>query len=199
MSTAAASAAISRTRRCPSRSSTSRAQRDQVQKQRAPDNRVRGDDEDHRVSPPPKVRRSRRASSSCTREYMKYAYTSVNAPTETRSVSSIEASSVGDPPARSTVGSWCRELAQSTDRWTMGTSTTKITPRTAARVARREKSVSSPRSRRYPTYITNMTAVVTRRGSQVHHTPQVGFAQIEPATSASPVNSTPISAEATAI
>ena len=47
--------------------------------------------------------------------------------------------------------------------------------------------------------MTNMTAVVTSLGSHVHHTPQVGFAQIEPATRASPVNRTPISAEATAI
>ena len=46
--------------------------------------------------------------------------------------------------------------------------------------------------------MTNMTAVVTRRGSQVHHTPQVGFAQIDPATRARPVNRTPISADATA-
>ena len=44
----------------------------------------------------------------------------------------------------------------------------------------------------------NMTAVVTRRGSQVHHTPHVGFAQMEPATMNMPVNSTPTSAEATA-
>ena len=123
----------------------------------------------------------------------------MKAATETTSVSSIEASSAGDPAARRTVGSWCSEFAQSTDRWTIGTSMTAITPSTAARVARRAKSVSRPRSSKYPTYITNMTAVVTRRGSQVHHTPQVGFAQIEPATSASPVNSTPISAEATAI
>src|SRR5437667_12913879 len=36
-------------------------------------------------------------------------------------------------------------------------------------------------------------------GSHVHQTPQVGFAQMDPATSASPVNSTPISAEDTAI
>src|SRR3954469_435556 len=46
--------------------------------------------------------------------------------------------------------------------------------------------------------MTNMTAVVTRRGSHVHHTPQVGFAQIDPATMKSPVKSTPISADATA-
>ena len=44
----------------------------------------------------------------------------------------------------------------------------------------------------------NMIDVVTRRGSHVHHTPHVGFAQIEPATMNSPVNSTPISADATA-
>src|SRR5512135_3497884 len=44
----------------------------------------------------------------------------------------------------------------------------------------------------------NMIDVVTRRGSHVHHTPHVGFAQIEPATMQSPVKRTPISAEATA-
>ena len=47
--------------------------------------------------------------------------------------------------------------------------------------------------------MTNMIAVVTRRGSHVHQTPHVGFAQIEPATRKSPVKSTPISADATAI
>ena len=43
-----------------------------------------------------------------------------------------------------------------------------------------------------------MIVVVTSRGSHVHHTPQVGFAQIEPATMNRPVKSTPISADATA-
>ena len=47
--------------------------------------------------------------------------------------------------------------------------------------------------------MTNMIAVVTRRGSHVHHTPHVGLAQIDPATRNKPVKSTPISAEATAI
>src|SRR5436309_13348911 len=47
--------------------------------------------------------------------------------------------------------------------------------------------------------MTNMIAVVTRRGSHVHHTPHVGFAQIDPATRKSPVNRTPISADETAI
>src|SRR5438132_14123376 len=37
------------------------------------------------------------------------------------------------------------------------------------------------------------------RGSQLHHTPHVGRAQIEPRTSVSPVKRTPISADATAI
>src|SRR5437867_12558053 len=115
------------------------------------------------------------------------------------SVRSIGASSAGEPPARRTVGSWCSELAQSTERWTIGTSMTAMIPKTAARVARREKSVDSPRRSRYPTYITNMIAVVTRRGSHVHHTPHVGFAQIDPATRNRPVKSTPISAEETAI
>src|SRR2546429_8438213 len=45
----------------------------------------------------------------------------------------------------------------------------------------------------------NMIAVVTSRGSHVHHTPHVGFAQIDPAIRKRPVKSTPISAEATAI
>ena len=44
-----------------------------------------------------------------------------------------------------------------------------------------------------------MIAVVTRRGSHVHQTPQVGFAQIDPATRNRPVKSTPISADETAI
>src|SRR6266550_4096159 len=46
--------------------------------------------------------------------------------------------------------------------------------------------------------MTNMIAVVTSRGSHVHHTPHVGFAQIDPATRKRPVKSTPISADATA-
>src|SRR2546430_17182957 len=46
--------------------------------------------------------------------------------------------------------------------------------------------------------MTNMIAVVTSRGSQVHHTPHVGFAQMDPATRKSPVKRTPISADATA-
>ena len=48
-------------------------------------------------------------------------------------------------------------------------------------------------------YIANMTAVVMSRGSQLHQTPQVGSAQIEPSTRVRPVNRTPISADATAI
>src|SRR5258708_5480561 len=44
-----------------------------------------------------------------------------------------------------------------------------------------------------------MTAVVMTRGSQLHHTPHVGRAQIDPRRSVSPVNRTPISADATAI
>ena len=52
-----------------------------------------------------------------------------------------------------TVGSWCSDLAQSTERWTIGTSITAMTPKTAARFARREKSVDSPR----------------RSSSRVHH------------------------------
>src|SRR3954466_9197424 len=38
-------------------------------------------------------------------------------------------------------------------------------------------------------------AVVVSRGSQVHHVPHAGLPQIEPSRIASPVNTTPISAE----
>ena len=47
-------------------------------------------------------------------------------------------------------------------------------------------------------YIANMTAVVMSRGSQLHHTPHVGSAQIDPSTRVRPVKRTPISAAATA-
>ena len=64
------------------------------------------------------------------------------------SVVPIAASSDGLPPARSTVGSWCSEFIHSTDRCTIGMSMTAMTPITAARVARREKSVESDRRSR---------------------------------------------------
>ena len=50
------------------------------------------------------------------------------------------------------------------------------------------------RSKRYPTYTRKSTAVDVSRASQVHHTPHVGFPQIEPDAMVTPVNRTPISA-----
>src|SRR5579859_7729665 len=44
-----------------------------------------------------------------------------------------------------------------------------------------------------------MTAVVMSLGSQLHHTPHVGSAQMDPRTRVRPVKRTPISADATAI
>src|SRR5437763_810620 len=76
---------------------------------------------------------------------------------------------------------------------------TATIPTIAALVARRKKSGERHRRSRYPTYMTNMIAVVTRRGSHVHQTPHVGFAQIDPATRKRPVKRTPISADATAM
>ena len=99
-STATARAAISSTRRAPILSSTARAQRDEVGEQRAPDHGEGRDDEYQVVH-----KRTWRATSSETRADMKYAYTKVYAPSETMSVTSIGASSAGEPAARRTVGS----------------------------------------------------------------------------------------------
>ena len=60
----------------------------------------------------------------------------------------VEGSFAEDGTFRATVGSWCSEFIHSTERCTMGMSTTAMTPRTAARVARLVKSVDRLRSNR---------------------------------------------------
>ena len=45
-------------------------------------------------------------------------------------------------------------------------------------------------------YIKNKISVVVSRGSQVHHVPQIGFAQIGPVINTSVMNNVPISAVA---
>src|SRR5687768_2961937 len=128
---------------------TAPAERDEVHRDAAPHEDVGRDDEaevlgHERAS----SMRRWRSSSIDTRSARKAKYTSVNAITLTSSVMPIDASIAGLPPARITVGSWCSEFIQSTDRCTMGMSMTAMTPRTAARVARREKSVDRERRSR---------------------------------------------------
>src|ERR1700716_4182428 len=64
---------------------------------------------------------------------------------------------------------------------------------TADQVARLAGSSTKRRRVRMPTKAKNITAVVVSRGSQSHHTPQVGRAQIEPCRHSSPAITTPTS------
>src|SRR3954470_20758250 len=62
----------------------------------------------------------------------------------------------------------------------MGTSTYAMIVATADQIARRAGSSTNLRSARMPRKAKSRTAVVVRRGSQSHHTPHVGLAQIAP-------------------
>ena len=55
-----------------------------------------------------------------------------------------------------------------------------IIPRTAAYLEVRSGCPPNERNMKYPTYIKNKISVVVSRGSQVHHVPQIGLAQIGP-------------------
>src|SRR4051812_16108617 len=78
----------------------------------------------------------------------------------------------------------------------MGTSTHAMMVATADQVARLTGSSTNVRSARIPQNAKNITAVVVSRGSQSHHTPQVGLAQMEPWQQSRPESTTPISTPA---
>ena len=71
-----------------------------------------------------------------------------------------------------------------------------IIPRTAAYLEVRSGCPPNERNMKYPTYIKNKISVVVSRGSQVHHVPQIGLAQIGPVINTSVTNNVPISAAA---
>src|SRR3982074_2784355 len=75
----------------------------------------------------------------------------------------------------------------------MGTSANAMTQATADQTARFVGSSTNARSARIPPKAKTITAVVVSRGSQSHHTPQVGFAQIAPCIQRSAERTTPIS------
>src|SRR3954467_14092855 len=75
----------------------------------------------------------------------------------------------------------------------MGTSAKAMTQATADQTARRDGSSTKARSARMPPKAKTSTAVVVSRGSQSHHTPQVGFAQIAPCVQSRSESTTPIS------
>src|SRR5215213_7396581 len=62
----------------------------------------------------------------------------------------------------------------------MGRSTEAMIVATADQMARFIGSSTKLRSARMPSVAKSSTAVVVRRGSQSHQTPQVGFAHVEP-------------------
>src|SRR5438270_14031647 len=62
-------------------------------------------------------------------------------------------------------------------------------------IARREGSSTKRRSVRMPRKAKSSTAVVVRRGSQSHHTPHVGLAQIAPWQQRRNPKTTPVSIE----
>src|SRR4051812_22366386 len=78
----------------------------------------------------------------------------------------------------------------------MGTSAKATTQATADQTARLTGSSTALRSARMPPKAKTITAVVVRRGSQSHQTPQVGFAQIAPCMQSRSERTTPISIEA---
>src|SRR5581483_9569160 len=65
--------------------------------------------------------------------------------------------------------------------------------------ARRSGSSTNARSARMPPKANTITAVVVSLGSQSHHTPQVGFAQIAPCMQRSSESTTPISIPASSL
>src|SRR5260370_34832798 len=75
----------------------------------------------------------------------------------------------------------------------MGTSAKATMQATADQTARLTGSSTNARKARMPPKANTMTAVVVRRGSQSHHTPQVGLAQIDPCMQSSNERTTPIS------
>src|SRR3981189_2392197 len=75
----------------------------------------------------------------------------------------------------------------------MGTSTKATMQATADQTARRAGSSTNARNARMPPNANTITAVVVSRGSQSHHTPQVGFAQMDPWMQSSSESTTPIS------
>src|SRR5437868_12871198 len=78
----------------------------------------------------------------------------------------------------------------------MGTSANAMTHATADQTARFIGSSTNVRSARIPPKAKTWTAVVVRRGSQSHHTPQVGFAQMAPCMQRRSERTTPISTAA---
>src|SRR5215510_522339 len=75
----------------------------------------------------------------------------------------------------------------------MGTSANATTQATADQTARFIGSSTNARSARIPPKANTITAVVVRRGSQSHHTPQVGLAQMAPCVQSNRESTTPIS------
>ena len=75
----------------------------------------------------------------------------------------------------------------------MGTSAKATMQATADQTARLTGSSTNARRARMPPKANNMTAVVVSRGSQSHHTPQVGLAQMAPCMQRSKERTTPIS------
>src|SRR3954471_16692804 len=67
---------------------------------------------------------------------------------------------------------------------------------TADQMARRTGSSTNLRSARMPRKAKTRTAVVVRRGSQSHHTPHVGLAQIDPWQQSRKPRTTPTSIDA---
>src|SRR2546425_3935952 len=78
----------------------------------------------------------------------------------------------------------------------MGTSTKATMQATEDQTARFTGSSTNARSARMPPKAKTITAVVVSRGSQSHHTPHVGLAQIAPCMQSSMERTTPISSAA---
>src|SRR5207237_10165280 len=89
--------------------------------------------------------------------------------------------------------SWWSEFHHFTEKYTMGTSAKATMQATADQTARFIGSSTKARSARIPPKANTITAVVVRRGSQSHQTPQVGLAQIAPCVQSSRESRTPIS------
>src|SRR5882724_1230814 len=88
---------------------------------------------------------------------------------------------------------WWSEFHHFTEKYTMGTSAKATMQATADQTARFIGSSTKARSARIPPKANTITAVVVRRGSQSHHAPQVGLAQIAPCVQRSSESTTPIS------
>src|SRR6267378_8366006 len=78
----------------------------------------------------------------------------------------------------------------------MGTSAKATMQATADHTARFIGSSTKARSARMPPKANTITAVVVKRGSQSHQTPQVGLAQIAPCMQSKSERTTPISMDA---